>query len=169
MRDAAFRSQFGLLDWEETLLTRTRATHSQSDVASRLLLRAGFRGAGAHGVQRRDTGGRGVQRRAERALSRIPAMRAFSRTTRFAVAGAHGVIGALLDACREFSGAARRPRIAILDWDDVPTRTEFELYRQAICRVRHSLRHRRSARVRVPRRETLVAGRAGRSDLQARA
>ena len=40
----------------------------------------------------------------------------------------HGVIGAMLDAYREFSGSRDRPRIAILDWDDVPTVTEFTLY-----------------------------------------
>ena len=37
---------------------------------------------------------------------------------------------ALLDAWHEFSGARSRPRIAILDWDDVPTRTEFELFQR---------------------------------------
>jgi hypothetical protein len=36
----------------------------------------------------------------------------------------------VLGAWREFSGSRARPRIAILDWDDVPTRTEFELFRQ---------------------------------------
>ncbi len=40
----------------------------------------------------------------------------------------HGVTGALLDAWHEFSRGRARPRIAILDWHDVPTRTEFELF-----------------------------------------
>jgi uncharacterized circularly permuted ATP-grasp superfamily protein len=33
----------------------------------------------------------------------------------------------LLDTWREFSGSWNRPRIAIVDWDDVPTTVEFEI------------------------------------------
>jgi len=40
------------------------------------------------------------------------------------------VTGALLDAWREFSGTRQAPRIAILDWLDVPTRREFELFQE---------------------------------------
>jgi hypothetical protein len=41
-----------------------------------------------------------------------------------------GIVGALLAAYREFSKGSRSPKVAILDWDDVPTITEFELYRR---------------------------------------
>ena len=43
----------------------------------------------------------------------------------------HGVLHALLDAWRQWSGArgrTGRPRIAILDWAEVPTRNEFVLF-----------------------------------------
>jgi hypothetical protein len=57
-------------------------------------------------------------------------MREFARTHDVTPLPArHGVTGALLDAWREFRGSYARPRIAILDWHDVPTRTEFELFR----------------------------------------
>lgn len=38
------------------------------------------------------------------------------------------VMHALLDAYRQWSGDRSRPRIAILDWDDVPTYSEFRLF-----------------------------------------
>jgi hypothetical protein len=40
-----------------------------------------------------------------------------------------GVLHALLGAFREWSGRRELPRIGILDWDDVPTRAEFRLFR----------------------------------------
>jgi uncharacterized circularly permuted ATP-grasp superfamily protein len=38
------------------------------------------------------------------------------------------VMHALLDAFRQWSGGRARPRIAILDWDNVPTYSEFRLF-----------------------------------------
>lgn len=38
------------------------------------------------------------------------------------------VLHALLDAFRQWSGSSVPPRIAILDWDDVPTYSEFRLF-----------------------------------------
>lgn len=38
------------------------------------------------------------------------------------------VMHALLDAFRQWSGGRARPRIAILDWDNVPTYSEFQLF-----------------------------------------
>jgi len=41
----------------------------------------------------------------------------------------HSVLHVLLDAYRQMGGR-ERPNIAILDWDEVPTRSEFELFTQ---------------------------------------
>ncbi|MGH9374348.1 MAG: hypothetical protein ACRD15_22760 [Vicinamibacterales bacterium] len=41
------------------------------------------------------------------------------------------LLGALLDSYREWGGRASTPTIAIVDWRDVPTWTEFELLRDA--------------------------------------
>jgi uncharacterized circularly permuted ATP-grasp superfamily protein len=38
------------------------------------------------------------------------------------------VMHALLDAFRQWSGSGSEPRIAILDWEDVPTYSEFRLF-----------------------------------------
>ena len=40
----------------------------------------------------------------------------------------HNVLHALLDAWHAWSGGRNLPSIAIVDWDDVPTRSEFVLY-----------------------------------------
>ena len=41
----------------------------------------------------------------------------------------HNTMHALLDAYRQWSGTRKPPRIAILDWSDVPTKSEFVLFR----------------------------------------
>jgi hypothetical protein len=41
----------------------------------------------------------------------------------------HNVLHALLDAYRQWSGGSSAPRIAIVDWSDVPTQSEFVLFR----------------------------------------
>jgi hypothetical protein len=40
-----------------------------------------------------------------------------------------GVATIVLDAWREFSGRWERPRIAIVDWNDVPTYVEFQIFK----------------------------------------
>ncbi len=77
----------------------------------------------------------------------VPAMREFARTWRvWPILSHHGVVHVLLDAWRQFSGTRTKPRIAILDWRDVPTYAEFVLYRDHFTRARHRERHRRPAR-----------------------
>ena len=52
----------------------------------------------------------------------------------------HGVLHALLDAWRQFAGARGRnhaPRIAILDWAEVPTRNEFVIFQEYFARQGH--------------------------------
>ncbi len=41
----------------------------------------------------------------------------------------HNVLHALLDAYRQWSGGGAAPRMAIVDWSDVPTQSEFALFR----------------------------------------
>ena len=51
----------------------------------------------------------------------------------------------LLDAWRAVFGRWKAPRIAIVDWDDVPTRSEFVLFQDYFAVLGLELRHRRSA------------------------
>ena len=46
----------------------------------------------------------------------------------------HNVLHALLDAYRQWSGGGAAPRIAIVDWSDVPTQSEFALFRDYFMR-----------------------------------
>ena len=130
MRDPAFRQQFGLTDWEETLLADTPG-YSRPTPTSRLDFFAvlGSRSLGLTEYNAETPAGAAYGDTLSDVFLDMPAMREFVRTHEVTPLPArHGVTGALLDAWHEFSGTRARPRIAILDWDDVPTRTEFELY-----------------------------------------
>ncbi|HET6781928.1 MAG TPA: hypothetical protein VFH67_07515 [bacterium] len=59
----------------------------------------------------------------------LPSMRAFLRNYEVRpLPVRHGVLHALLDAYRQWSGTRDAPRIAILDWREVPTYSEFVLF-----------------------------------------
>ncbi|MDQ2889769.1 MAG: hypothetical protein M3R65_04315, partial [Gemmatimonadota bacterium] len=59
----------------------------------------------------------------------LPAMRAFApEYEMFAPAARSGVLRVLLDAYSQWSGGRTAPRIAILDWAEVPTSREFVLF-----------------------------------------
>jgi hypothetical protein len=76
--------------------------------------------------------GPGYSQRLAELFDALPLMARFreSHQTRF-----HQTIDALLTALlrsyREWGGAAQPPMLAIVDWRDVPTRTEFEILRDA--------------------------------------
>jgi hypothetical protein len=130
MHDAAFRAQFGLLDWEETLLADD-AGYATASPTSRLdfFLSPNSKSLGLTEYNAETPAGAGYGDALTEAFLDLPAMREFARThDLLPVPSRQGVTGALLDAWRDFSGARTRPRIAILDWLDVPTRTEFELF-----------------------------------------
>lgn len=128
--DERFRSQFGLLPWEEALVHQDPGFRDPSPTSR---LDAFFVG---------DTGElRFVEYNAETPaapayndmLSEVffglPAMREFFR--RYDVRplpARHGVLHALLDAYAQWAGRREVPRIAILDWRDVPTYSEFVLF-----------------------------------------
>ncbi len=61
----------------------------------------------------------------------LPVMRQFMRRWDLRPLPArHDVLHALLDAYAQWSGTRALPRIAIVDWDDVPTRSEFLLFQE---------------------------------------
>lgn len=60
----------------------------------------------------------------------LPVMQQFARTHDLTPMFArHGVLHVLLATYEEWLGRRALPRIAIVDWPDVPTVTEFEMYR----------------------------------------
>jgi glutathionylspermidine synthase len=65
----------------------------------------------------------------------LPIMREFMRTWDLRPLPArHDVLHALLDAYAQWSGTRNVPRIAIVDWSDVPTRSEFLLFQDYFAR-----------------------------------
>jgi glutathionylspermidine synthase len=128
--DRGFRAQFGLRDWEEELVQHDPG-YRQPSPMSRLDAffvtdRGGLRfmeynaevpAGGAYNDALTDV------------FLGLPVMREFLR--RYALQplpGRHNVQHALLDAYRQWGGRNEPPRLAILDWREVPTYSEFVLF-----------------------------------------
>ncbi len=125
--DAAFRAQFALHDWEETLFAEDPGFRDPSPVARLDAFfvpdRGGLRFTEYNGETPAAAAYNDVL--ADVFLG-LPVTREFLR--RFEVRpqpSRQNVMHALLDAWIQWSGGRTRPRIAILDWADVPTRSEF--------------------------------------------
>ncbi|MGQ0639263.1 MAG: hypothetical protein ACT4P6_00590 [Gemmatimonadaceae bacterium] len=135
MRDARFRTHFGLESWYEELI-HADPGFPQATPTSRLDF-FWVRETGALGLTEYNAetpAGAAYNDELAAAFIDLPAVRAFSKHFQALPLPARaGVIGALLDTYRTFAGAGKRPRVAILDWDDVPTRTEFEMYQKSFA------------------------------------
>lgn len=130
--DAVFRAQFGLLDWEETLFTSDTGYSTPSPTSRLDFFHVPESGGLALTEYNAETpAGAAYNDAMSEVFLDSRAMREFTRSWDvLALPCRHGVVGALLGAWREFSRSRAKPRVCILDWDDVATRTEFELYRQ---------------------------------------
>jgi uncharacterized circularly permuted ATP-grasp superfamily protein len=61
----------------------------------------------------------------------LPIMRAFGRRYEaMPLLARHGILHVLLDAYHEWAGRRDQPRVAIVDWPEVPTRSEFVLFQE---------------------------------------
>ncbi|MDF1503478.1 hypothetical protein [Roseisolibacter sp. H3M3-2] len=135
LADPAVRAQFRLNDWEASLLAHD-AGFAEPSPTSRVdafvVDPHGDGGTMALTEYNAETpAGAGFNDALTEAFLELPAMRAFARGWRvLPMPTRHGVTAALLDAWRQFSGNGAAPRIAILDWDDVPTRREFTLFQE---------------------------------------
>ena len=130
MKDDALRAQFGLTSWEEQLI------HADPGfpVASPTSRLDAFWGNGPDGLKfteyNAETPAGGAYNDAlSRVFMAMPAMHAFNRS-HFAVPlpSAPAIIHSLLSAFHAWRGVREKPSIVILDWKEVPTRSEFELF-----------------------------------------
>jgi uncharacterized circularly permuted ATP-grasp superfamily protein len=132
MQDAQLRAQFGLTDWEEQLIHADPGFAAASPT-SRL---DAFFAPGEDGLKfteyNAETPAGGAYNDAlTRAFLALPAMHAFSRTHAvFPIPAAPSIVHALLTAYHQWRGVRETPTIVILDWADVPTRSEFVLFEQ---------------------------------------
>src|SRR2546422_492099 len=130
LEDADFRAQFSLLDWEEKLVQHApgfRASSPTSRVDTFFVTERG--------------GLRLTEYNAETPASPaysdvlteifygLPVMREFLRRYEMrSLPARHSVLHALVDAYQQWAGRREAPRIAILDWREVPSYSEFKLF-----------------------------------------
>ena len=138
LADAAFRAQFGLFDWEEELIQFDPGFRDPSPTSR---LDAFFQPAcGANERQLYFTennaetpAGVAYNDSLSEVFYGLRVMREFLRHYDVRPLPArHNVVHALLDAYRQWTGRQDAPRIAILDWREVPTYTEFTLFAEYI-------------------------------------
>ncbi len=129
--DSALRAQFGLAEWEEELIHHDPRFRDPSPVSR---LDAFFVGEAA-GLQFTEynaetPAGAGYNDVLSEVFYGLPVMAAFLRDWDVrSLPARHNTLHALLDAHAQWSGRRERPRIAILDWAEVPTRSEFVLFK----------------------------------------
>jgi hypothetical protein len=139
--EPALRAQFRLEAWEEALLTtgpRAPVTSPTARLDAFVVDTEGDGGTFALTEVNGETpAGAGYNDALAEVFLGLPALRAFARQWHvFPLPARHGVTEAILGAWGRWAAASgraaagHRPRIAILDWDDVPTRAEFHLFQQ---------------------------------------
>src|SRR5918999_3445934 len=136
LADEKLLDQFGLADWERDLV-RIDPGFQESSPVSRL---DAFFVADSGGLRfteyNAETPAGGAYNDVlTEAFYGLPIMREFLREWDLRPLPArHNVLHALLDAYRQWSGGGATPRIAIVDWDEVPTQSEFALFRDYFSR-----------------------------------
>src|SRR5262249_23313478 len=132
LADESLLDQFRLADWERTLARIDPGFRDASPV-SRL---DAFFVADAGGMRfteyNAETPAGGAYNDVlTEVFFGLPIMREFMRHWDLRPLPArHDVLHALLDAYAQWSGTRSLPRIAIVDWRDVPTRSEFVLFQE---------------------------------------
>ena len=137
MADPTFRRQFRLTDWEERLIARETGLAEPSPT-SRLdafvMDEAGTMALTEYNAE--TPAGAGYNDALVASFADLPIMRAFGRRYEAVPLPArHGVLHVLLDAYEGWAGRRELPRVAIVDWPEVPTRSEFVLFQEYFTAV----------------------------------
>src|SRR6266702_1762187 len=130
LEDETFRKHFGLLDWEEELVRHDSVFRAPSPTSRVDTFFVHGRG-----------GLRLTEYNAETPASPayndvlaevfygLPVMREFLHRYEVRYSPArHSVLNALVDAYQQWAGRREAPRIAILDWREVPSYSEFRMF-----------------------------------------
>jgi uncharacterized circularly permuted ATP-grasp superfamily protein len=129
LADTAFRRQFALLDWEEDWIKiepgfddpSPTARFDSFFVSERELKFTEYNAETPAGTAYHDV--------LSKMFYALPVMQEFQRRYQVRPLPARpGVLHALLESYHQFHSRRERPRIAILDWKEVPTHSEFRLY-----------------------------------------
>jgi hypothetical protein len=127
MESEQFRAQFGLFDWEEELLASDPGFREASPVSRLDAFFTHERGGLRFTEYNAETPAAAAYNDVlAEVFFGLPIMRRFLRDFEVRPQPArHQVMHALLDAWQEWSGGRTKPRIAIIDWREVPTFSEF--------------------------------------------
>ncbi len=131
LADARVLAQFRLEDWERSLVHVDPGFRDASPVSRLDAFFVGDDGLQFTEYNAETPAGGGYNDALSEMFFAMPVMRRFVRDwdTR-ALPARHSVLQALLDCWQQFSGGTSRPRIAIVDWDEVPTQSEFRLFQE---------------------------------------
>jgi hypothetical protein len=130
LEDESFRAQFGLTEWEEQLV-KLDPGYPEPHPTARL---DAFFVSGRGGLRFMEFNGEVPAAPAYNdVLSELflglPIMREFLHSHEVrALPARHTTMHALIDSYQQWLGRRERPRIAILDWREVPTYSEFLLF-----------------------------------------
>lgn len=130
--DAAFRAQFKLEEWEEEIVTLDPGFRSASPT-SRLDAFFVDEGKGLRFTEynAETPAGSGYNDILTEMFLGLPVMREFLRSYEVRpLPVRHSLMHCLLDSFQQWSGRSEAPRIAILDWSEVPTYSEFLIFEQ---------------------------------------
>ncbi len=137
LTDPTVLAQFGLEEWEATMLQAL----PPAPTATPLSRVDAFFTAGEGGLKVTEYNAEtpaGVaygDALAELFLA-LPAARGFQRRWRMVpLPGRHSVLDALVNAHLEIFGRGEAVSIAIVDWHEVPTQSEFRLFQDYFCRL----------------------------------
>jgi len=131
LADSAFRQQLGLREWEDELLAIDPGFEYPSPAARFDSFFVTERELKFTEFNAESTAGAGYTDALADVFQGMPVFQEFQREyTALAVPCMQGVAHTLLDAFRQWRGTNNEaPRIAILDWREVPTFSEFVLFR----------------------------------------
>jgi uncharacterized circularly permuted ATP-grasp superfamily protein len=133
--DPAFRAQFRLMDWEETLLNHDPGFRDPSPVSRLDAFFTHERGGLRFTEYNAETPAAAAYNDVLAEVTYgLPIMRQFLQRYEVRPQPArHLVMHSLLDAYRSWSGTSAKPRIVILDWREVPTYSEFVITQQYLA------------------------------------
>jgi hypothetical protein len=132
LEDADFRKQFGLLDWEEALV-RYEPGYRDPSPTSRVDTffvpeRGGLRLTEYNAETPASPGYNDILTEITFGL---PVMREFMRQFEVTpMLSRHNVMHSLIDAYQQWGRSSEPPRIAILDWREVPSYSEFVIFEE---------------------------------------
>jgi len=131
LESAAFRAQFGLLDWEEELVTHDPGFDSPTPLSRLDAFYTPATGELKFTEYNAETpAAPAYNDQLSNVFYGLPVMGEFMKRYQVRSLPARvGVLHALLDAYYQWRGQRQRPAIAIIDWKEVPTYSEFGLFR----------------------------------------